>query len=500
MYMNIRYTFIAGLLLVSSVGTTILPSLSEAAAVTLNYNSVYTTKYSGRAIVAPQTFGHVYTTFLRLDQYKTSVLQAPNYAFRWPGGSLAETPSKYALTLPDIYNEPALGDIDYNVATQKGLTDMLAYANANNQPFMMVIPSVMYMSNVAQGQTDLKAFVTKLLRGDYGPVPKDITFEIGNESAHLGWANGKFTPGVGSYGNLANALLTTLRTTLADAKINPNKVDIKVLVQLSTTTGGQHSIFNQIIKDNLKSVDGFIYHDGLVNTGTDFNFLYQNEKIRIAKKYWDAAWVSNIPEFKLFSAIWNVGGADSASEVADFSKIDIGARQAPAIVKVFSQMIGTGVDSAMTWGVQDKVSSLLFHKGETITHGGQAYRLMAEVLPGMQQLAGKVDSAGNWTAYGTNFDIFAYSDATKIVLFVTAGDIPATGLDVTVTLSNFGTIKSITTESIKTLLTNPGTSSPDDDRRYEEPLISQSTLPWSGTKFTYRLTQDYETARIVIKK
>jgi len=476
------------------------PASALAVAVTVDYSRPYTTKYSGPAIVAAPTFGHVYTTFIRLDQFKTAASQAPMYSLRYPGGTLAEKSDRYGLTYPDIYNQVVPGEEGYSTSTQKGLTEMFAFAIKENKPFMMVIPTKSYFTNVVQGQADLKAFVTKLLKGGFGPLPKDLTFEIGNESAHYGWKNGVFTPGVGSYGYLANAMLTTLRTTLADIKINPNKTDIKVLVQLSTTSGGQNSIFSQISKDNMKSVDGFIYHEGLVNNNALFNFAAQNERIRVAKKYWDSAWGSNIPEFKLLGAVWNVGGSDVEEEVTDLSKLDIGARQAPSVIKTFSQMIGTGVDSAMTWGIQEMVASYFFHKGETITHGGHAYRLMAEVLPGMQLLSGKVDSSGNWLASGTNYDVFAYKNATKTVLFITAGDIPAAGLDVTVTLSNFGTIKSITTESIKTMQTELGTASLLDDRLYENPIITQSTLSWSGTKFTYRLSQDYEVARVIVTK
>jgi len=125
---------------------------------------------------------------------------------------------------------------------------------------------------------------------------------------------------------------------------------------------------------------------------------------------------------------------------------------------------------------------------------------MAESLVGTQLLAGKVDTRGRWTRTATTHDVIAYKNATSTVIFLSAFDIPASGLDVTVTLSNFGTIKLITTESVTTTLTEPGESWPEDDRAYEAPVVTKGTLTPVSGKFTYRLTQDYEMVRIVVAK
>ncbi len=481
--------------------TTPTPPPVQKVTVTLNYTSPYTSLHSGPAFVKKEAFGTVYTTFNLFGNYKTAVAQAPNNALRWPGGSFAETNAKYNLTLPDIYDEPAPTSTEYRAHMQRGLSEMLAYSVEKNIPFTMVIPTRPYFNNVAVGQTHVRDFMIKLLRGDYGPLPSSITLEIGNETASAGWVNGKFTPGAGSYGFVANAFLTTINSVLTSPTLNPQKKRVDAAIWIGSTEGGMPNIYKQISAANMKTVDGFVHHIGLVANINEFDFATTNRKFGVARSYWNAAWGGrNVPEMKLIATEWNVGNCDKPTTPAGYLRYDVGARQAPTVVNNFSQMIGGGLDMGMLWGNQNCISQMLWHDGETISHGGHAFRLMGESLVGTQLLSGKVNTKGFWTRSGTNYDVIGYRDNTKVVAFISAGDIPATGLDVTVNLTNFGTIKSITTETVKTTLTQSGDPSPDDDRIYEAPVISTGTLTPTGSSFTYRLTEDYELARVIVNR
>ncbi len=488
----------------TSTAATTATSTVPKVATTLDYSKPYTSTHSGPAFVKKETFGTVYTTFNSLTNYKRAVEQVPNSSIRWPGGSFAERTGAdrlYDLTFPDIYKEPAPGEAGYDAVAQKGLTDVMAYAVEKNLPFVMVIPTEPYFNNVTQGQTHLRDFIVKLVRGDYGPLPASITLEIGNENASKGWVNNKFTPGPGSYGYVTNAFLTTINSVLTSTTLNPQKKRVDVAIWIGSTEGGMKNIYNQISTTNMKTVDGFVHHIGLVANINEFDFATTNRKFGVAKGFWNTAWGGrNVPEMKIIATEWNVGNCDKPTTPAGYVRYDVGARQAPTVVNNFSQMIGGGLDTGMLWGNQTCISQMLWHNGETISHGGQAFRLMAESLVGTQLLSGKVNTSGFWTRTGTNYDVIGYRDNTKMVVFVSAGDIPATGLDVTVNLTNFGTIKSITTETVKTVLTQPGDPSPDDDRIYEAPFISTGTLTPAGNSFTYRLTEDYELARVIINR
>lgn len=452
----------------------------------VDFNMPYTSKYSGVATVKAENMGSIFTTFTTLEKYDNAISTVPMKYTRWPGGTLAETDlQKYSLTYDDIYN---------NFEASKGLTSVLAYANAKNQAFSMVIPTRRYMNNPDQGSVELKAFLVKLLNGGFGPVPANFILEIGNESAHFGWANGVFTPGLGSYGFVTNNLLNTMRITLADPVINPKKIDIKVFISLGVNSGGQKPIFSQISAANLKTVDGFVRHTGLVWSADKYNLANEDLKLNIAKKYWDTAWGGQAPDFNIADTAWSVGSSQDIAEVQDPSALDVGARQSGAVVKVFSQMIAGGSDYAAMWGVQDKISSLFFHKGETITHGGYAFKLIADSLVGATLLSGKVDTTtGLWKQTNPAYDIVSYKKGlNQAVVFISAYDIPDTGLDVALNLKNFGNIKTAVAESVKTI--NPG------NRINEVATTSIRAVGVVGSKINYRLTQDYELVRITITK
>lgn len=476
------------------------PAVARAST-TLNYSTLYTSPQSGSATVKKETLGTVYTTFNLFPNYQKAIAPIENYSLRWPGGSFAETNAKYSLKHADIYDEPATTSPDYNRSLQRGLTEMLAYTREQNIPFVMIIPTRPYFNNVAQGQTDVRNFMIRLLRGDFGELPASITLEIGNETQAFGWKNGRFTPGPSSYGFVANAFLTTINSVLNDATLNPKKRRVDTAIWIGSTTGGMPNIYNQITAANMKSVDGFVHHIGLVENNKEYDFALTNQKFGVARSWWSRAWGGrNVPEMRIIATEWNVGSCADPATPAEYKKYDIGARQGPTVVDTFSKMIGGGLDMGMLWGNQTCQSQMLWHDGERLSHGGEAFRLMSESLPGTQLVSGKVNTSGIWTRSGTNFDVIGYRDASKMVVFISAGDIPPTGLDVNVTLTNFGTIKSITTETVRTKLTQPGDPSTDDDRMYEEPVVSTGTLTPKGSTFTYRLTQDYELARVIVNR
>ena len=444
---------------------------------------------AGSNIVTSNHMGSIYTTFLTLDNYAKST-QAMNLgSVRWPGGLVAEAQiEKYSLTFPEIYNTDLRPD--------RGLSSMLAYANATKQSFAMVLPTDRYMFNVAKGATDVENFVKRLLAGDFGKLPDDFILEIGNETSHYGWSNGKFTPGVGSYGHIANAFLTAINKVLNDPVLNPDDIQIDVAVQMSTTVGGQSSIFNQITPENLRSVDGFIRHSGLVLNGDDFKVAWENAKIAAVTTWWDRAWGGGAPELKVLDTAWAVGPSDAATAAAHSS--DIGPRQAAAVVEMFSKLIVAGSDYAAVWGVQNNPSSLFYPDGQKISYGGHAFRLMAESLVGTTQAVGKLDGAGEWIHQGSDWDSVTYADKAKAVIFVSALDIPEGGLDVAVNLEGLGGIQYAWAEVISS-------SAPTDPRQLVVssaatlggPVISRMAIPDVGNTFTVRLMNDHEVIRII---
>jgi len=234
-------------------------------------NSNVTSAFSGPAVVGESMFGSVFTTYQPLSKFLASSATVFSHLIRYPGGALAEdSVAKYSLRFDDVYAEPKPGDPGYDATAQKGLTDVLAAAVATHSDFSMVIPTRRYMSDVATGVEDLTYFLRRLLHGDFGPLPDHVILELGNETSWLGWVNGVFTPGEGSYGYLANAFLEAIRTVLEDPVDNPNGIEIDVALQIGTTAArGQAAIFDQIAPENLRTVDAFIRHSALLDNISD---------------------------------------------------------------------------------------------------------------------------------------------------------------------------------------------------------------------------------------
>ncbi len=440
-------------------------------------------------VVAEDHFGSIYTTYLTLDNYDQSLSGVNVGSIRWPGGTLAETaPNKYSLTYPDVFNTDFKDD--------RGLSDVMLYANTNDLAFSMILPTDCYMTDVAQGVADVEQFLIRLLAGDFGPIPDDFTLEIGNETSHYGWSNGVFTPGVGSYGYIANEYLTVINEVLSDPALNPNGIEIKVAVQMSTTVGGQDSIFSQISPENLQTVDGFVRHSGLVLNADDYDVAFQNDMVDALTVWWEKAWNGDAPELIILDTAWCVGPAGPTDTPSD-----IGEKQAAAVIEVFSKLIATGSDSAAIWGVQNNPSSMFYYEGETVSYGGEAFTLMAESLVGTTLVEGKIDENGDWIESGTNWDCVIYADAEKAVIFVSAGEISDDGLSVNIDLQGFGEITyAYATVISSTLPTDPQQVVVSEATSPGGPIISEMPVAINGTTISVHLADDYDVIRIIVER
>lgn len=474
------------------------------------YNANQISANSGDAVVKAAAFGSIYTTFIPMSKFAACSTLGNATAIRWPGGSLAEESLvKYSLRNADIYAEANPGDVGYDPTNQKGLTDAFALARATNSDFSMILPTRRYMTDVQTGVQDVKDFLIKLLSGGFGQLPAHLTLEIGNESSWLGWDRGVFTKGVGSYGYIANAFLDIIRTTLADRTINPNQINIDVAIQMGTTTGGgQSSIFSQITQENLRTVDYFVRHSALVSNDENqsaanpdgYNFAYEEAILANVRKYWTEAWGGKAPEMKIYDSAWNVGGSGTLSEVAGKAEFDLGVRQGPAVIEIFSQMIASGTDACAVWGAQNVASSLFGVTGTSLSYGGEAFRLMAESLTGTTLVSGKIVD-GQWTSTGSNYDVIAYQDDSKVVIFVTAGDIADQGMSVNIDLSGFGDFSYAWCESITAPANgedplDPANAFDAETEKFTTALLNGPT----GQSLSVALTADYEVIRVIIAK
>ena len=440
-------------------------------------------------VVTSNHMGSIYTTYLTLENYASAISVANTGSIRWPGGTLAERQyQKYSLTNPDIF--------DVKLGADRGLSDVLHYAIDNELSFSMVLPTHRYMEDVGKGIADVQYFVARLVAGDFGLIPADFTLEIGNETSHYGWSNGKFTPGVGSYGHIANEFLSAINSIINNPELNTNGLNVKVAVQMSTTVGGQSSIFSQISGENLRSVDGFIRHSGLILNADNFDVSLENAKVAAVSNWWNKAWGGEAPALQILDTAWAVGPADPIP--ANAPSYDTGVRHAGAVVETFSKLIAASSDYAAIWGVQNNPSSMFYHSGATITYGGHAFRMMAESLVGTTLVPGKLSAAGGWVDSDPNWDSIVYADNEKAVVFVSAGDIAEGGVEIFINLQGFGEIQYAWAEVISfSSPVNPLQAVITSANYPGGPVISRMPVTTVDSILKINLMSDYEVIRII---
>ena len=91
----------------------------------------------------------------------------------WPGGALSELRTdRYGLEYDGLY-APWTGKPD--------LAEMMQIARDNDAALSVTLPTIRYVGREAVLQSELDAFLGTLLGGGYGPLPKELIFEIGSE-------------------------------------------------------------------------------------------------------------------------------------------------------------------------------------------------------------------------------------------------------------------------------------------------------------------------------
>lgn len=479
----------------------------QYSSIEIKNSDYFVSAYSGSATVKPNAFGNIYTafSFYNYEQFKADSEPYKFNYLRWPGGSMAEEKHNYSLT-----NENLL--INASPGSGRTFREVLEVSIESGYSMSMVIPTRQYM-NVSgsitekatlmrQGQADLYQFLMKLYSGHFGEVPKDFTLEIGNESSWIGWRDG-------DYGKLANAFLTTFRRAERDAEAAGYDSNIKIAIQMATTEN-QAVVFRHISAENLREVDGFVRHSGLSSSVdgsvtvsgeviAGYNLKRELSKLAGAAAYFESAFAQmgiKAPEFNVLDTAWTVGPAGTRLTSDELQKFDVGSIQGTSAIKLFSQLIAAGSDSAAVWGaVGPNPNRFFWNDAEPITHGGEALRLMSESLVGMTLLSGKVSTGGEWIASGGNFDTVAYEDNQKIVVFLTSGTIPGVGLTVNVAFDGLQHLGIASVEVVGTV--NP--NSPRSEQRPSKPVTNVLILKSDGS-FEHQFNQSNEIVRVIIYK
>jgi Ca2+-binding RTX toxin-like protein len=467
----------------------------------------------------------------------------------------------YEFTAPDLL----VGDDEGYQADRsgKGLSDALHLAAEQSRDFSVVMPTVRYMPKFEdidgyaggpeQGKEDLKAFLQKLLiDGDYFDFEDldsemTVTIEIGNESDYY------YDPSTGrwQYAEVVIPMIEGYDEFLAEhGGALPRNVTLELEIQAQNQRASRQ--LREALEDHertsdlLSHIDELVTHVGLVSSEAHFVSGYSDERLDSDETM--QAWTDLFGEYGIdahdqatWGAEWNVGeaasvfvkqelrrdyrfatdwpGVDDDLALPDFVRSqDIGARQAGASVEVVTSLIGKGFAELNVWGTTATTNSYFYYydtdgdgaEEQVLSHGGHAFRLMAESLPGTT-----LEGFGQFADTGDDpAEYYLYEDDAKLVLFLDAGGF-GDG-EVSVDLSAYGDFTYAWAEAVQTddaatdrLLDEVAAANPGHEyleqieafrRAVEVPEIVRSAVTITDGVVTYGFTDDYETVRIILAR
>lgn len=378
--------------------------------------------------VSPESLGAEFLgyEFLAALKSRQEVLDLAH--LRWPGGIPVEfgidvtgdgvRDTVFDLRNPDLMDwrrfAGAADGLD-GIPTgrpREGLSDMLAFANAQDMSFAMIAPTAPYVgvairtgnlaAAVADARADASWFAERLARGEFGPVTDRFIVELGTEYyATDVWRNNNGIPGDNldgtnfvsdydlpdAFGRIFAALALGLEEGLAAAGPN-HGVDIEIAVQ---------SARFQSADDSVVADGGPSDNDAFIRAFREAGALDTIDSV---------IWHRYIPHFDGISkGLWgpSASGYSLADSMRDWERavgrdldlvggwlspsaqpetgLEFGSCGLTAILQLYSGLIEGGMDVGTIFSLGLPASGALA-RAEEIFIGGQLYGLMAESLPG----------------------------------------------------------------------------------------------------------------------
>ena len=417
---------------------------------------------------------------------------------RWPGGTFAEE-GGYDPETGEFHTEAEPGDVpgyslDYpdlihpDLAAQgaAGLSDILAYGVENGVSVSVILPTEPYMDDPAAAYDATLQFLEDLyVNGTYGPVPAEVTLDIGNE---------RYDDPANNYGPVAKEMLHAV----ADFRDANPETDFDVGLQSMQTgadTRALVSVFTDpdlpVEEQNLLAEVDVVRHHA----------LQQNLDDGSAHGSWDLETLRYYRIDPLVDAVVDAGGAEpdidfSAWSVNSQDAQDGGAGLSAAtnMLSSFTSMLELGADQASVWGLNVGTgnNTVLTYDGEDgareTTAAAETYRLMSESIVGMNLVENEALDNNRADPY----QLYAFVDEDSAVIFASANEFEGDTYELTIDLDGFGDIALVEAVYVRTV---DGTV----DGAVVDPESTYEVLPvGAGNTITVTFNQPYEVVRLIV--
>ncbi len=450
-------------------------------------------------------FGIIQTNMFQWHHFESHAEKLESHHIRWPGGTLAEVDYDiYGLDIPNLFDGTKLWTHNEN-RQRPGLSDMLEYAIETDQAFSMIIPTMRYEDNHDRGIREVGDFIQDLFDGKYGSLPQSLTLEIGNEY------DNKFKEGAAGYAKVANALLEKITEILPKYDLDELGVDLKIGVQTGYRSE-EDIIIRETMSDEALSIVNTVVHHALP---IRFEAVNQNERSldgalldqtqTESRATFAEDWAQDIAsaggsnDVEHYMSAWNVGKGATRPENAFLDYNDYGLRSASASLELLVTSVDAGVDRAAAWGINAPNLNALSDIGgrDTLTHKGEAFRMMSEALPGATILDGYQENDRSDAVMQYSFE-----SPEMLIIFVAANDLRDGGGSATLELGDLPEGSYLHVERLGTVLddTYTGDFQSDEARVHERPTVDTALYTGDLSSFDLDLTEDFEFVRVVVSK
>jgi hypothetical protein len=375
----------------------------------------------------------------------------------WPGGALAELrEDRFGLEYDGLYAE---------WTGKPGLAEMMQIASVQNAALAVTLPTIRYVGREHEIAAEVGDFLHTLLGGGYGPLPRELIFEIGSEF----FQHFEGPDAAVQYGGIAALMIGAITAALEDPAINTIGAEIGIAVQIGRTIAEDERVRSALTDEEISHVDYVIHHD----------FKYQpdnadllQEDTFLALDAWDEAnRAAGGDGTDFFFSAFNIGswtradvrdewvaaeqaagnavtGADidlDARTNADFeafwqSRLSEGAyglEHATVLIELFSVHAELDAKASAVFGVDmAQPGRLSWRDADREDHlfaGGGLVEMLYESVRGTTPLGSEApyDKNNPVTAWG-------FENDDKLVVFLAAGQRPPG--EVTIDIDGLGTI------------------------------------------------------------
>ncbi len=255
-------------------------------------------------------FGARYVSFHNFARFDAHTEASNPGLLIWPGGALAEERTdRYGLEYAGLYRD------DIN---RPDLSEIMREAIADDAALSIILPTARYVGNEEALRSDVARFMSDLLGGAYGTLPKDFILQVGSE--YYGHFEDAATTAAQQYATVAQIMVEELVAALCDPLVNTIGADPKIAVQMGRTLLDDIQIrgeLNEIVFDH---VDLLIHHRFPAEAqGID----RQMDVITSNQDAWKQAIASVGGEGAgLFVSAWNVAQITREEALAEYLSIN----------------------------------------------------------------------------------------------------------------------------------------------------------------------------------